>query len=132
MDKYFCCCCDQELAPVGKYYVCHRCKTVAFTEDIPFEEKCNAINQYLDDVQKKISTKRDELYKLEQKYTLKEELTAEEQEMHEKLSEFQAVFSDLKIILYSGSDAATKRIKMSLYRLLMISDWLREKLELEK
>lgn len=146
MNKNLYCCCNQELTQEGKYFVCKRCKTVAFIKDSPFEEICISFNQYLDDIQKKISTKQDFLYDLEQRHMLNQELTAEEQEIRDKVTEFQNIYRDLKHETrevcganiegpcqnpkprFCGkSDSVMTRIEMLLYRLLMISDWLNEK-----
>ncbi len=151
MNKNLCYCCNNELTPVGKYYICHHCKTVAFTEEIPFEEKCNAINKFLDDVQKKILAEPQWLAELNSRHKFAKELTTEEQAVCDRLYEFQSVrcilIHETKVVCGDNSgipcrkkkalpctrgDASMKIIKMALYRLLMISDWLKEKFEIEE
>lgn len=151
MNQKSCCYCDKELTALGRYYVCSHCKTVAYTKDIPFEEKCNAINNFLDDVQEKINAQPKWFSELNKKHTFGEELTAEEQDACDRLCEFQSLRSVLKhetkvacndnsgvpcrkkhALPCSRSGESKETIKKALYRLLMISDWLKEKFEIEE
>ena len=57
------------------YCVCHSCKIVCFTKQIPMEEKYSRIKDYLDIIQNEILHRRDYFYNLEQRYINKEVLT---------------------------------------------------------
>lgn len=136
MSEKQCYYCNQKLIAVREWYVCHHCKTVAFTRDISFEEKSETIIKFLDDVQKKVLTQQDSLFKLEQCSISGKKLTDEEKMTLENMKKFRSAYTDLHFFTegsWSGkSGSSQRRTKEALYQLLMISDWLKEKFEIEE
>ena len=106
------------------YCVCHSCKIVCFTKQIPMEEKYSRIKDYLDIIQNEILHQRDYFYNLEQRYINKEVLTPEELDVRENIDAFQTVKLELEGHIKNSSSFSDKSGRNSLYKLLSLSKWL--------
>lgn len=152
MNKESCCFYEKKHTPLGDYYVCHHSKTVLFSVEKgqTLEDTCNAVYNFLSVVQEKRLALQDSLHKLAQRQDSGEKLSDEEQETYDKLQELCDIFTDFQqegiihidpnggisqkkdAVPYGKSSGSKEAIYKTLYRLLMISDWLKEKFGIEE
>lgn len=116
--------CERPTEMMEGIYVCNECCTVSFSKNIKLEQKQKLIEEYLNDIQKKILEQQDYLYTIGEKYNLGEKLSVTEFEIFEKLTEFQSVQLDWEIYINSNSHLNEKDERKLLYRLLVLSKWL--------
>ena len=116
--------CGKPTEMVEGIYVCNECCTVSFSKNIKLEQRQKLIEEYLNDIQKKILEQQDYLYTIAKKHNLGEELSVTEFEIFEKLNEFQSVRLDLEIYIKFNSHLNEIDERKLLYRLLVLSKWL--------
>ncbi len=116
--------CDSPLESIQGYQICRKCQMVVLDNSFKNEEIICRVRTYLIDIQHKLQTKRNDLYRIEQKYISKEELSQDEITIREKLTEFRSLKNELEFLLGNGSQLNKKSERQLLYKLLMLSSWL--------
>ena len=116
--------CGKPTEMVEGIYVCNECCTVSFSQKNELEQRQKLVEEYLNNIQKKLLEQQDYLHTIVQKHTSGEELSITEHEIFEKLTEFHSVRLGLEIYINFNSHSNEIDERKLLYRLLVLSKWL--------
>lgn len=123
MVSCYCKCrfCDAELYPLGKCYVCKRCKTVALVNKMDNNTLFSNIERTIISIRKYLETDSARLHDIEQRYMNHQELTQEESTIREYCIQFQDCRSWFNIFIKNGVDTTDILFRQKLYQLLTLS-----------
>ena len=116
--------CGKQAANIKEYYVCKNCKIVLYPNAMLSEHKYQLVRKYIEVVQNSLSDRIGCIHDIEQKHMQGHALTAEEDEIRGKLCEFHDIRLELEWYLDRIRGLNKLEARKALYRLLMMSDWL--------
>ena len=123
MVSCYCKCrfCDAELYPLGKCYVCKRCKTVALVNKMDNNTRFSNIERTIISIRKYLESNSTRLYDIEQRYMNHQELTQEESTIREYCIQFRDCQGWFSIFIKNGVNTTDSLFRQKLYQLLTLS-----------